>query len=65
MSAGYLHKPPGAGRRVTVLHPPDRQMAAHVGYVTLNHLSPWAGSRLADWSSRSGLAEARATPSTW
>jgi hypothetical protein len=44
MSPGYLHKPPGTGRRVTVVHPPDRQMAAHVGYLTLNHLSPYAGS---------------------
>jgi hypothetical protein len=44
MSRGYLSKPPGAGRRVTVMHPPDLQMAAHVGYLTLNRLSPWAGS---------------------
>src|SRR5690606_29881511 len=64
MSAGYLHKPPGAGRRVTVLHPPDRQMAAHVGYVTLNHLSPWAGSAgwpdwelpFIAWAEREGYA---------
>ena len=42
--AGYLHKPPGAGRRVTTTHPPDPQMAAHVGYLRLNHLSPYAGS---------------------
>ncbi len=44
MRAGFLHKPPGVGRRVTVLHPPDLRMASHVGYLTLNHLSPWAGS---------------------
>lgn len=44
MSPGYLHKPPGQGRRVTVLHPPDHRMSAHVGYLQLNHLSPWAGS---------------------
>jgi hypothetical protein len=44
MSPGYLFKPPGRGRRVTVVDAPDRQMAAHVGYLTLNHLSPWAGS---------------------
>ena len=25
-------------------HPPDPQMAAHVGYLRLNHLSGWAGS---------------------
>ena len=44
LSPGYLHKPDGPGRRVTVLHPPDHRMATHVGYLTLNHLSPWAGS---------------------
>jgi hypothetical protein len=44
MSPGYLYKPPGLGRRVTTTAPPDPQMAAHVGYLTLNHLSPYAGS---------------------
>ncbi len=44
MTPGYLHKPPGLGRRVTTTAPPDPQMAAHVGYLTLNHLSPYAGS---------------------
>ncbi len=44
MARGYLHKPPGAGRRVTSMHPPDPQIAAHVGYLRLNHLSAWAGS---------------------
>jgi hypothetical protein len=44
MSPGYLHKPPGVGRRVTVVNAPDRQMAAHVGYLQLNHLSGYAGS---------------------
>jgi hypothetical protein len=44
MSPGFLSKPPGAGRRVTVVSPPDPQMAAHVGYLKLNHLSDWAGS---------------------
>lgn len=44
MSAGYLYKPPGLGRRVTTTAPPDPQMAAHVGYLRLNHLSPYAGS---------------------
>ena len=44
MSPGYLHKPPGAGRRVTVVNAPDRSMAAHVGYLNVNKLSPWAGS---------------------
>ena len=41
---GYLFKPPGLGRRVTTTAPPDPRMAAHVGYLALNHLSPWAGS---------------------
>ena len=44
MAAGYLHKPPGLGRRVTTTAPPDPKMAAHVGYLALNHLSAWAGS---------------------
>ncbi len=44
MSRGYLFKPPGAGRRVTTTNPPDRDMNTHVGYLRLNHLSPWAGS---------------------
>jgi hypothetical protein len=64
MSAGYLFKPPGQGRRVTVVHAPDRQMAAHVGYLTLNHLSPWAGSAgwpdwelpFLAWAEREGYA---------
>jgi hypothetical protein len=44
MAAGYLFKPPGKGRRVTGTGAPDPQNAAHVGYVQLNHLSPYAGS---------------------
>ena len=44
MARGYLHKPPGAGRRVTSVNPPDPQLAAHVGYLSINHLSAWAGS---------------------
>jgi len=44
MARGYLSKPPGAGRRVTTTHPPDRDMNTHVGYVRMNHLSAWAGS---------------------
>ena len=44
MAPGYLWKPAGAGQRVTVLHPPDPLMVAHVGYLRLNHLSPWGGS---------------------
>ncbi|MCC5951349.1 MAG: hypothetical protein JJU45_04570 [Acidimicrobiia bacterium] len=44
LARGLLHKPAGPGRRVTVLHPPDHRMASHVGYLMLNHLTPWAGS---------------------
>ena len=44
MSPGFLHKPPGPGRRVTNLVADDRQMTAHVGYLRLNHLAPYAGS---------------------
>jgi hypothetical protein len=64
MAPGYLFKPPGAGRRVTTTHPPDPQMAAHVGYLQLNHLSPWAGSAgwpdwelpFVQWVEREGYA---------
>ncbi len=64
MARGYLHKPPGAGRRVTSLHPPDPHIAAHVGYLRLNHLSPWAGSAgwpdwelpFVEWAEREGYA---------
>ena len=64
MAPGYLHKPPGAGRRVTVVHPPDPQMAAHVGYLQLNKLSPYAGSAgwpdwehpFIEWAEREGYA---------
>ncbi len=44
MSAGYLQKPLGRGRRVTGTGAPDPDNAAHVGYIQLNHLSSWAGS---------------------
>ncbi len=44
MARGYLHKPEGAGRRVTTTNPPDRDMNTHVGYIRMNHLSAWAGS---------------------
>jgi hypothetical protein len=64
MAPGYLHKPPGIGRRVTVVHAPDRQMAAHVGYLQLNHLSGYAGSAgwpdwelpFLQWAEREGYA---------
>jgi hypothetical protein len=64
MAAGYLFKPPGAGRRVTTTNPPDPQMATHVGYLQLNHLSPWAGSAgwpdwelpFVEWAEREGYA---------
>ena len=44
MALGYLHKPAGAGRRVTTTHPPDPDMNTHVGYVRHHRLSPYAGS---------------------
>ncbi|HET9728806.1 MAG TPA: N,N-dimethylformamidase beta subunit family domain-containing protein, partial [Acidimicrobiia bacterium] len=64
MAPGYLYKPPGLGRRVTTTAPPDAQMAAHVGYLALNHLSPWAGSAgwpdwerpFIEWAERNGYA---------
>ncbi|MDQ3293375.1 MAG: hypothetical protein M3527_02840 [Actinomycetota bacterium] len=64
MARGYLHKPPGAGRRVTSVHPPDPHIAAHVGYLRLNHLSAWAGSAgwpdwelpFVEWAEREGYA---------
>ena len=62
MAPGYLHKPPGHGRRVATTHPPDPQLAAHVGYLRLNHLSEWGGSAgwpnwehpFAVWAERNG-----------
>jgi hypothetical protein len=64
MARGYLHKPPGHGRRVTVTHPPDPEMNAHVGYLTRHHLSPYAGSAgwpdwelpFLEWTEREGYA---------
>ncbi len=44
MAAGYLHKPPGLGRRVAAVHTPDPRIEAHIAYIMLNHLSAWAGS---------------------
>ena len=44
MANGFLAKPPGAGRRVSVTNPPDVRMNAHVGYLRLEGLSDWAGS---------------------
>lgn len=64
MAAGYLHKPPGAGRRVTTVWSPDPDMAAHRGYLAANHLSPYAGSAgwpdwelpFLQWAEREGYA---------
>ena len=64
MSPGYLYKPPGAGRRVSTVQVPDPQMTAHVGFLTLNHLSPYAGSAgwpdwelpFLQWAEREGYA---------
>ena len=63
MTAGYLYKPPGKGRRVTGTGAPDPQNAAHVGYIQLNHLSGWAGSAgwpdwelpFLEWAEREGF----------
>ena len=44
MAPGYLYKPPGAGRRVTAVHPNDPELSAHIGYKLIHHLSNWAGS---------------------
>ena len=63
MAAGYLHKPPGKGRRVTGTGAPDRQNAAHVGYIQINHLSGYAGSAgwpdwelpVLQWAEREGF----------
>ncbi|HYF47396.1 MAG TPA: N,N-dimethylformamidase beta subunit family domain-containing protein, partial [Acidimicrobiales bacterium] len=63
MARGYLHKPPGKGRRVTGTGAPDPQNAAHVGYLTLNHLSGYAGSAgwpdweqpFLEWAEREGF----------
>lgn len=63
MARGYLHKPPGKGRRVTGTGEPDPQCAAHVGYLQLNHLSGYAGSAgwpdwehpFVEWAEREGF----------
>lgn len=62
MAPGYLYKPPGPGERVTNLAPNDRQQTAHVGYLRLNHLSPYGGSAgwpnwelpFVQWAERNG-----------
>ncbi len=64
MSPGYLHKPAGAGRRVSTTNPPDPDMNAHVGYIRQHHLSPYAGSAgwpdweqpFLAWAEREGFA---------
>ena len=62
MARGYLHKPAGAGRRVTTIHPPDPDMNTHVGYLRQHKLSPYAGSAgwpdwelpFIEWAEREG-----------
>ena len=44
LANGLLAKPAGPGRRVAVTNPPDPRMNAHVGYLRVEGLSPWAGS---------------------
>jgi hypothetical protein len=64
MARGYLYKPPGNGRRVTNMAPDDHRSSAHVGYLRLHHLSPWAGSAgwpdwelpFLEWAEREGYA---------
>ena len=64
MALGYLHKPAGAGRRVTTTNPPDPDMNTHVGYLRRHHLSPYAGSAgwpdwelpFVQWAEREGYA---------
>lgn len=46
----YLRKPPGAGGRVTTVHPPNPDMNTHVGYLQRHRLSGYAGS--AGWPDR-------------
>ncbi len=63
MSRGYLFKPPGAGRRVATVHPPDPDMNAHVGYLRQHKLSGYAGSAgwpswelpFVEWAEREGF----------
>jgi hypothetical protein len=64
MALGYLHKPAGAGRRVTTTNPPDPDMNTHVGYLRRHHLSGYAGSAgwpdwelpFVQWAEREGYA---------
>ncbi|MDP1819152.1 MAG: hypothetical protein Q8K58_04585 [Acidimicrobiales bacterium] len=64
LARGYLHKPPGHGRRVTNVTNDDPTSNAHVGYLRLNHLSPYAGSAgwpdwelpFLQWAEREGYA---------
>ncbi len=64
MARGYLHKPPGHGRRVTLTTRDDPEMNAHVGYLRTHHLSGWAGSAgwpdwelpFLQWAEREGYA---------
>ena len=73
MSAGYLYKPPGKGRRVTGTGAPDPQNAAHVGYVQINHLSGYSGSAgwpdwelpFVEWAEPRGSRSACARTPIW
>lgn len=62
MAPGMLYKPPGHGRRLPALNPPDHGRAAHTGYKYLNNLSDWTGSAgwpnweqtFVEWAERNG-----------
>ena len=65
MSPGFLFKPTGAGRRVTIVGDGfDPFMNTHVGYLMRHHLSPYAGSAgwpdweqpFLQWAEREGYA---------
>lgn len=44
MGPGYLHRPPGFGRRVAAMHGYDPDRAAHTGYKRVHKLADWIGS---------------------
>lgn len=71
MAPGFLHKPPGKGRRTAATGEPDPQIVAHIGYLFVNALSQWSGSAgwpgweepFVAWLEREGVAFDVATSS--